>query len=196
MKLNLIQEPFPHIIIENFYDEKEYPLIWNELIFLAPKMKLPHETAAAKDERGPIKQGKGIQLDNFFSNQEYSDILMYTRKVIGDGVKKESKKLGLYFELYHCVNKGTLIAQLYRNGDYYLPHKDMFVFSVVILLYKTPKKYEGGELIFPEYDYNPKLANNNAIIFPSIISHEVTEVISNSKLLEDSRFSITQFLTI
>ena len=42
--------------------------------------------------------------------------------------------------------------------------------------YKEPKKFTGGELFFPEYDYILESKNNSCIIFPSYFLHEVLQV--------------------
>lgn len=199
--MNIIskESPFPHIIIDNVFDKKELELIWNELIFLAPKMRAAedNQTGTAKNERGiPKKTGVGVMLDAFFTDQQNSDILIYAKKILQVETMVEADKLGIYFNLLKKIQRGTTLVQMYRNGDYYDPHEDFFVFTSVILLHKEPKKYHGGELNFPNFDYCPSLKNNQCIIFPSSVLHEVTEVNSDSKFTEDARFTITQFLAL
>jgi len=198
MNIKILSEPFPHITIQNLLTEREFGMIWNELIFFVPKMLAPEHTNAAKKERGiPRKKGYGIMIDSFFSNKEDSDILLFMRKTVDAEVRNESKKSSdLYLRLFKHINKGTTLVQLYRNGDYYEPHEDSSIFTAVTLIHNTPKKYQGGELHFADYDYTSKLETNSTIIFPSVIKHEVTEVKMKTNNIEDSRFTITQLLNI
>ena len=52
---------------------------------------------------------------------------------------------------------------------------------MLVWFYKEPKKFEGGDLEFPDYetaDGIPKVEvrNNRILIFPSIIRHAVTTI--------------------
>ena len=40
LNLTLFKKPFPHIIVDNFYDEEELQLIWEELNFYTKPGKL------------------------------------------------------------------------------------------------------------------------------------------------------------
>jgi len=198
MNIKIFSEPFPHITIQNLLSEREMQIIWNELIFLVPKMLSPEHTNAAKRERGiSKKKGYGIMIDSLFNNKDDSDILLLMRKIVGMEVRHESEKSpDIYLQLFKHINKGATLVQIYRNGDYYESHEDTAIFTAVTLIHSTPKKYQGGELYFADYDFAPKLENNSTIIFPSVINHEVTEVKMKTNNLEDSRFTITQLLNI
>lgn len=198
MNIKIFSEPFPHIIIHNLLDQNEIKLIWNELIFFVPKMLSPEHTHAAKNERGtPKKRGYGIMIDSFFNNKEDSDILFLMRKTVGIEVRHALENTSdLYLQLFKHINKGATLLQIYKNGDYYESHEDTSVFTAVTLIHNMPKKYQGGELYFDDYDFTPKLENNSTIIFPSVINHEVTEVRMKTNNIEDSRFTITQLLNI
>ncbi len=198
MNIKIFSDPFPHITIHNLLDPKEFQLIWNELIFLVPKMLPPEQTSAATRERGiPRKKGYGIMIDSMFNNKEHSDILLFMTKTVSERVRNASKESSdVYMQLFKHINHGCTLVQAYRNGDYYEPHEDSAVFTAVTLIHKTPKKYQGGELIFPDYNYNSKLENNSTIIFPSVVRHEVTEVKLKTDNPEDARFTISQLLHI
>ena len=44
MKIKVLKDPFPHVIIENVYEEDELELIWDELkFFTRPGKLLPPE---------------------------------------------------------------------------------------------------------------------------------------------------------
>lgn len=199
LKINIIEQPFPHIILENVFNERELKEIWNELIFLAPKMKPPQAdmTGTAKNDRNiPLKRGSGVMIDSFFTDPMNSDIMLHFKKIMNSDIARRAKKLGIYFDLYGKVRHGTTLVQMYKNGDYYESHEDYAIFTAVTLFYKSPKTFDGGELYFPEYNYLPKLNNNSTIIFPSPTKHEVTELSSSSNKVEDARFTVTLLLAV
>lgn len=191
------REPFPHLIIENIFTEEEYSMVWNELMFITPKMLSPEKTGAGQTLTGDsAKRGKGIFLQHFFADRKMSDIYRISRKMFCDEIRNVSNALGLYFQQYNKLVYDSVLLQLYYNGDYYKQHNDDSVFTAVILLHKTPKLYTGGDLIFPQQNYNSNLMNNQAIIFPSIINHEVTEVKLQTNNYDDGRFTISQLCQI
>ena len=58
-----------------------------------------------------------------------------------------------------------------------------------------PKKFSGGDLIFPEYDFKISCDNNSMVIFPGWVEHGVRKVtIKDSEYYEgNGRYSITSF---
>ncbi len=194
------REPFPHIIIDNYLSEEEYINVWNELMFLYPKMVPPEGTGAAKNlETGLMrKRGIGVFLHSVYSQINYSDIGVaiskITRGELQEEIIRRSENLDLIFKMYRKCNSHTILAQLYMNGDYYKPHEDFSLFTSVTLLHKTPRPFNGGELRFPEFDHVIDLQNNQTVIFPGVVSHEVCEVKSLANHPEDGRFTVSQFI--
>ena len=72
--------------------------------------------------------------------------------------------------------------------------------SFLIFTYfnKEPKKFTGGELYFPKYDYEFSCNNNSLIMFPAWVAHGVREVkIKDSNYYDGwGRYSITHFLRL
>jgi Rps23 Pro-64 3,4-dihydroxylase Tpa1-like proline 4-hydroxylase len=199
MRINIVREPFNHIIIENMYSHEEYQTIWNELMFLKNFMGGPSSTRSARGKDLKFsKKGDGIFLQDFFTNfHEHSSIFQVTRKLFSPEIMSIAQSIDYYYKLYQHIKYDAILLQYYRNGDFYKKHMDTATFSAVTLLHKEPKKYEGGELSFTEYNYTPNIQNNSCIIFPSHIFHEVKEVYMNPKNLNDDaseRFTITHFL--
>ena len=66
LNLTLFKEPFPHIIVDNFYDEEELQLIWEELNFYTKPGKL----VEAKDYGGVIgfTSAKALILDEIYQD--------------------------------------------------------------------------------------------------------------------------------
>jgi predicted 2-oxoglutarate/Fe(II)-dependent dioxygenase YbiX len=190
-------DPFPHIIVEETFTNHEYKLIWDELMFLLPNMKTPEKTGAARDLEGNLhKKGIGVFIDQVYADRQFSNILTITRKLFAEEIREASNSLDLYFKLFNKLTTDSVLAQLYYNGDVYKSHTDDSLFTAVTLLHKTPKMYSGGELTFSLFDYCPNLKNNQSIIFPSIIHHEVSEVKMQSNNLDDGRFTLSQLMSI
>ena len=84
----------------------------------------------------------------------------------------------------------------YHDGEYYKSHIDApFHFLAFSYFYKEPKKFSGGELYFPKYNYDYSCENNSMIIFPGWVEHGVREVsIKNSDFYDGlGRYCISSF---
>jgi hypothetical protein len=203
MNVDFRLNPFPHIFIDQFYDESRYNAVWREVMHLYPKMQPPNETGAARDSRGiPRKKGMGIFVDSVYTDRGFSDIITTNMQILSHNFKFKVEEFSnlpeaFYFKLYRLIDpipRFGVLLQLYTNGDYYKPHEDTCVFTSVLVLNSPEKKYSGGELYFPEYDHTINVENNQMIIFPSIAQHEVKEVKMNSDNPEDGRFSISMLM--
>ena len=90
---SVFEEPFPHLIVENFYDKKELELIWEELTFYTKPGKL----LEAKDYGGVIgfTNAKAIFLDRLYVDKyrNMSNILTVNRKMFHKEVMEPFAKL-------------------------------------------------------------------------------------------------------
>ena len=96
------------------------------------------------------------------------------------------------------VNNDCTKVRYYHNGEYYEPHTDRSIqFLGFTYFYKEPKKFTGGELYFPKYDYEFDCENNSLILFPGWVEHGVTEVkIQDSDYYDgQGRYAITSFFS-
>jgi hypothetical protein len=204
MNVDLRLNPFPHVFIDHFYNDQSYNLVWKELMHLYPKMLPPNLTGAAVNERGvPRKKGIGIFIDSVYVDRSYSDIARANLSIFSNEFKNKIDEFSeipeaFYFKLYKLIDPSSkigILLQLYTNGDYYHPHLDTSIFTSVVVLNSQEKKYSGGELYFPEYNHSIDLENNQLVIFPSIIMHEVKEVKMESNNPEEGRFSISMLMS-
>jgi Rps23 Pro-64 3,4-dihydroxylase Tpa1-like proline 4-hydroxylase len=83
----------------------------------------------------------------------------------------------------------------YGNGDYYKPHKDNSLFTALLWLNREPKEFSGGNLTFTSHNHTIEYKNNRCIIFPSVTTHEVSEVFMDAEST-NGRFCITIFSII
>ena len=194
------KEPFPHLIVEDFYDEKELELIWEELNFYTKPGKL----LEAKDYGGVENRtnAKALSLDSLYvklnggpNYRNISNILNVNRKLFTCGV------LNKYASIHECCNlqynSDSTKIRYYHDGEYYGPHTDScFQTLAFSYFYKEPKAFTGGELYFPKHNYEYSCNNNSMIILPSWVQHAVNKV----KIKESDyyaglgRYAITSFL--
>lgn len=175
--IDVPEGPFPHIIINNFYNEEELKLIWQELDFYTAPKKL----LEPKDYGGVIDatNSRAIILDEVYGDfyRDISNILTTNRKLFTSGVLNVLEDVHPSCRCATLANQDITKLRYYHNEDYYDPHTDHTVaFLAFSYFYKEPKKFQGGELEFPEYDYELECVNNSTIIFPGWVEHGVKKV--------------------
>lgn len=194
------QKPFPYLVVEDFYDEEELGMVWRELEFLLDGNKLmgPEDTGTAYHDGKPLKQNRGLFLDNAYTDRSLSNILTVNRKLINSGIIQEISKHSLFFKALPDCNEDDTLVSYYENRDHYAQHRDIYCYTSLHWFFKEPKKFTGGELSFPEFDEKIKLKNNKMILFPSSIQHEVSEVKMEEADLGKGlgRFCVSQFFFI
>ena len=191
-----LEEPFPHLIIENFYNEEELKLIWEELKFYTKPGKL----LEAKDFGGVVGKtnSHALALDGVYhpKHRNLSNILNVNRKLF------TCEALHLFADIHGCcsiapyANWDITKVRYYHNGEYYEPHTDKpFQFLAFSYFYKEPKKFSGGQVYFPEYNYEYSCDNNSMIILPGWVTHGVKKVkIDNSDYYDGyGRYCISSF---
>ena len=194
---NAFEKPFPHLIVDNFYDDKELELIWEELKFYTKPGKL----LEAKDYGGVVEKTnhRALQLDVIYDGyRDLSNILTVNRKLF------TSKILDVFAEIHESCwiapmsDYDITKVRYYHDKEYYEAHTDKsFQFLAFSYFYKEPKKFTGGELFFPKHNYELTCENNSIIILPGWVKHGVKEVkIEDSNYYDGwGRYSITSFFT-
>ena len=195
--------PFPHMIIDNFYNEEELELIWEELKFYTKPGKL----LEAKNYGGVVgyTNAKALMLDSVYRNYSDNDgvnyrilsnILTVNRKLFASGILDTFATIHDCCSIANQSNSDTTKIRYYHDGEGYDPHTDKgFQFLAFSYFYKEPKKFTGGQLYFPKYNYEIPCDNNSMIIFPGWVEHGVREVsIENSDYYDGwGRYAITSF---
>jgi len=203
------EAPVPHITINNFYDQEELKLIWQELDFLtyetkfqspdvAGSAKMPNPNRTGDGDRFITKKNYGIWLDEIYPRREISNIITLSRKLFNPELTKYACSQHIIFNyLNHSKTDGSLLSY-YQNTDSYFPHLDECVLTALTWLYKEPKKFEGGDLYFSDYEYKIPVQNNMVLIFPSFVKHSVDEVRMDplcKPFSGDGRYVLSNFIT-
>lgn len=195
MNLTYLENPFPHVLIDGYFSEDESAQVWAELDVLSNYLRPGSETLPAVNPDGSIKkQNSGIFLADVYKIQLVSPIFKYNRKIFSKEVIDTIPNFHYVFKYFPVTNSDSTLIQFYKNGDYYKPHHDGCLYTLITLFHKTPKAYSGGILKFGDYEVN--LSHNQAILFPSCTEHEVTEIVSDSENFMDNRISISTLIGI
>ena len=189
-------EPFPHIVFHNFYTDEELDLLWEEFNFYTKSKKL----FDVEEYKGVVgkTEAKALHLDSVYTGKYrvLSNILEVSRKVLDKDILKPFSEISDCCTLAKFANYDHTKVRYYHNGDYYKPHTDTyFEFLAFSYFYKEPKRFEGGNLIFPKYDYEFGCENNSLIMMPAWVEHGVSEVSINDSDYYDGygRYCISNF---
>ena len=204
LEAELYCEPFPLMVINNFYNQQELDLIWKELDFYTA----PNKLLTAENYGGVVgyTNAKAIVLDDLYKNYEknekgvnfrnISNILTVNRKLFESGVLDTFSSLHGCVSIANKTNHDITKVRYYHDGQYYDPHTDKStMFLAFSYFYKEPKKFVGGDLEFPKYDFKLPCDNNSMVIFPGWVEHGVRKVkIKNSDYYDGwGRYAITSF---
>jgi hypothetical protein len=200
MIITSINEPFPYLLVEDFYKEDELDLIWKELAFLVHPNKLVHGsyTNPEVNSKGHlIKNNRVHYLDAIYKVRNISSILTLSQKLFIPEIIEEFCKLSFgYNSIKKCNTYDTQLGY-YENADYYHSHSDSACYTALTWLFKEPKQFSGGDLTFTDYDHTINIKNNMTVLFPSFVMHEVDRIImDSSEFNHGGRHVIAQFVKI
>ena len=191
-------EPFPYILIDDFYNQSELDGIWEELDYLCHPKRMGRSSikrGAATIEGQSIKNTWDMFLDTFFISRDSSNILEINRKLINQEIFKNHPHW--LFNHLDALNEDNTQILYYENNDEYKPHRDLARLTGITWFYREPKKFTGGNLIFPRFDMEIECKHNRVILFPSSIYHGVEKVSMEEKDMGKKlgRFTMTQFIS-
>ena len=203
LEADLYVEPFPLMVVQNFYNKSELDLIWKELDFYTS----PNKLFDAEEYGGVVDRtnAKAICLDELYKGHKnkknfrnISNILTVNRKLFNSGVLDKFSQLHDCCILAPKCNHDITKVRYYHNNEYYDPHTDRSVnFLAFSYFFKEPKKFTGGDLIFPKYDFKLSCENNSMVIFPGWVEHGVRKVtIQDSDYFDGwGRYCISSFFS-
>lgn len=178
MDLEYIDEPVPHIIVHNVFNDVDVKNVWKELEFLTHPEKLlpPEQSRSARSNGIVLKKNHAIYLEDVYRDPKYSDIYKATRNLFTKEFFETICTKNPLFEWLKQINNESFLVSYYDDSNSYLPHKDNAVYTLLIHLYKEPKMFDGGDLTLGTANYKIPMENNRLILFPSWAKHGVTPV--------------------
>ena len=204
MKLTCHEVDHPWISIEDFYNEEDLRMVWEELEFLSYPHKLlpPDKTTAAVKDGKILKKNAAVFLDHLYANRGVSNILSVNRKLLNCNITNDhnldifKNHDNWFFKYYKTWDDFTMISY-YEDSDYYLPHDDKSGITAITWFFKEPKRFTGGDLIFPHTKEKIECKNNKIVVFPSCVVHQATEIKMEKKYQGQrlGRYAMSQFLS-
>jgi len=194
--LPITDEKFPFLVIDNFYSDEELEKIWKEIDFLGDKVK-PEYNVVAKKHGKPLASVKRLYLDNLYTTRKTSNILeffpdkLYSQEVADTYVNLVPSGIN-----FATSNHDTTQLSYYENKDGYKSHTDVSQHTALTWIYKEPKKFEGGDLIFTQSNVKVDCMYNRTVLFPSWYYHAVTQIKMSDEDLNKGlgRWAITHFI--
>ncbi len=194
---------FPFLMIDNFYNEEELELIWEDLTSIGTLGSLlvkakGHEGVATDEDGTPKADLRRCGLDELYEgNREKSNIFKVYEKITSSKVVDAYKETTAAYRTFTSTNNDATIVNYYDHGDYYKEHNDVFIHSCLIFFYIQPKKFTGGDLVFTDSGATVECLHNRMILFPSYYLHKVTEIEMNEEDRNKGlgRYSFAHFYT-
>lgn len=181
-------EPGYHFLkIENLMTPDELTEIWDEITFLSYRSKFQLDTNTAKDRKTGVLQSNkmGIWLDEVYSDRKFCNYFKYYQKWITTEARINLAKTNMFWRtLNHCNVDHTLLSY-YEDGTYYNAHEDGARLTQLFWIFKDPKKFEGGQLVFTDFNFEIEIQNNTMVFFPGWYRHKVNPVLLDDKTPEE-----------
>ena len=199
MKVTFVEDPTPHLLLEDVYSEDQLSTLWKEIEILTPSLDPPSETGSAwheDDEKTLKKQNKGLFLYNVYNRRDVSPIISITEQILFNDMAEHVDENHWITKVYKACNWNTLLLSYYQNNNYYEPHTDLSTLTCLIWLWKEPKKFSGGNLTLTNYDHTIECKNNTGIIFFGGEEHAVNNVTLDEEYIDQNlgRYTISTFM--
>ena len=186
MNFKFYKKEFSYFTIDNYFTNDEMQTIGPELEQYLPQ--LTDNVGRADNNRSskgvflPTKGLKYINIANKFLKEEME---RYT-------------KADIHFRYITNLLYQSRLLNYYEDQDFYDTHSDMAVYTMVVMLCKTPQKFKGGDLVLNDIDTTIEFKNNRAVFFPSFAHHTVNKVHMNKEDMGKGfgRYSITHMFYI
>lgn len=199
MKVTTLSEPFPHLIVDEVYEDHELELIWEEFKFFNKPGKLqPPERYGGVMGR---TNAKAIALSDIFSGRKrcMSNILNLERPLMERLIPYLKAWRDSHYSIKHIPSPERTYTKLryYYDGEGYGTHVDKpFAYIIFSYFYKEPKKFTGGQLFFEDFDYEFPCNNNSLIVIPPYVAHGVrtVNIDENDYYAGNGRYAITTFV--
>jgi len=196
INVELRDKPFHYIQVDGLYTQEEKDFYLDILSKNLISFNSADGSNSGYDKQRGIllKQNKSL-FDSDLNEEDrikLEDLNKRPKEIISnENIQKDS-----WFFKNIDINRLSVLYSHYDENEYYKSHSDSSKITSISWIYKEPKGFTGGDLIFTEYDITIPCDNNTTIIFPGNIKHEVTKVslIDKENVGKGfGRFSVTGF---
>ncbi len=169
--------PIPHLFIEEFFTEYELDqLIFPELEYLTSPVRL-HPQIMTNDAEVTFCNRNYCTLEELFKDARQSDIVNCVDKIYTKKTVSALESINPAFRGFSNCGTQITTVNYYDNGCYINEHVDGVAWALIVNVYKEPKQFSGGEIVFNDKDYTRKLEHNQAILFPASLLNSITPVL-------------------
>jgi Rps23 Pro-64 3,4-dihydroxylase Tpa1-like proline 4-hydroxylase len=184
------------MLVDDFYTTKEQFSIWEELEYY--RRKNLYSDGKRPDSYGvsPVANLNRIYLEELYpDNRQDSNILTLYKKILSEEVLEKYRQTTPAARQFENTNYDCSVVNYYEDSNNYGEHFDSFMHTVFIWFYKSPKRFEGGNLRFPELNKTVECIHNRMVMFPSYYLHEVDKVKIENKYRDQGlgRYCMTHF---
>jgi len=193
-----ITSPIPHLLIEEFFTEYELEhQIFPELKYLTSPTRL-HPQIMSNDAEQPFCNRNYVTIEELFKDARQSDILNCVDKIYTKETVSALESINPAFRGFSNCGTQLTTVNYYDNNCYINEHVDGVAWVLLVNLYKEPKQFTGGDLIFNDEDYKVELKNNEAILFPASLLNSITPVLIDNDMPYSGNglYQITRFFWI
>ena len=195
---------YTFLYVDDWYTPEEEELIWKELDFYTNPTMMHRAEVTPEKGKGPAKNKDGasktrawrVYIDPTFINpKDYHILRTQRQKLQSDEMLKAIEETGPNFRMLRITNFETMQINYYESGDYYKPHIDAFMMTIICWFYRTPKSYTGGDFTFTDRNTVLECAHNRMVIFPSYYEHAIDTINMKDENLEMGwgRYAIQNF---
>jgi hypothetical protein len=205
--IEIYEVPDKICVVRNWFSEEELNLIMQEMFLLCDSNVMltagHNDPYAAIDlQNEPLKKGHGIFLNGLYN---YNETLLYekfksyefSKKLFSEEFICTLEKKNEYYSQLRDMKLKHILVNYYENKGEYKLHVDVFPFSAIVVLWKKPKKFEGGKLLFTAKELDFNIDFNTMVLFPGKVWHGVTPIVTKEKFRKydySGRFSIVHFI--
>ena len=187
---------FPYMLIDDFYTDDQQLESWEELEYY--RKENLYSDGKLEDGYGvsPAANLNRLYLEELYpDHREYSSILKIYKKILLPEVLENYRHTTPSARQFENTNNDCSVVSYYEDENNYGEHFDSFMHTVLIWFYKEPKRFTGGNLIFPESNKIVECIHNRMIMFPSYYLHEVDRVKLEKKYRDQGlgRYCMTHF---
>jgi len=174
---------YPYVIIDNWFTKQELNEVWKQLNYFTDKNILPksyfRNDLLAYDNNGNCyNESYTMFFDTYFQSfgLKFNHISNTIYKVQNNTFHDTLTNTSEVFNTFANTNQSPIFACYYENNHRYQYHVNNGLFTILVWMYKEPKKFKGGDLIFKKGEKIVNAKNNRMIIFPSYLEYKIDKV--------------------
>jgi hypothetical protein len=166
------------VFIEDFYTPEQLKIIKDEVKNILPFVQSDFKASCKLDDSNnkiSKKTGKSIWIYDLAQKINLNeDIIKLGRKIFSNEIYEAVEKISIHWKGIRLSGRDGLLVNYYADGEEYEAHEDNTLFTCISFL--KIGDFEGGDLIFPEFNERIKFKENCTVIFPGCLTHKAEKI--------------------